>query len=76
MFELSIKVSNEEKKSISKHLVYRTDIYLSEHDETLSALVNKAKKEFPGEIQDVKLTIHYFWGEEEEEVSSTGPLSD
>lgn len=75
MFELSIKVSNEEKKSITKHLVYRHDVFLSEHDETLAPLVNKAKKEFTGEIQDVKLTIHYFWGEEEE-VNKKEPLSD
>jgi len=65
MFELSIKVSNEEKKTISKHLVYNMDVCVSQHDPILSALVGKAIRDFPGEIDDIKLTIHYFWSKEE-----------
>ncbi len=66
MFELSIRVSNEEKKTISKHLIYNLDVYISQHDPLLAALVAKAVKEFPGELDEIKLTIHYFWGSEAE----------
>lgn len=61
MIELTIKVSNEEKRMTKKHPIYDPQIQISREDVTLSALVTEAIKEFGSEVDDVKLIITMVW---------------
>ena len=55
MFEMSIKVSNDEKSMTKKHVIYEENVLMSCEDETIKALVKEAIEEF-GEI-DVEIVV-------------------
>ena len=61
MIELTVKVSNEEKRMTKKHLVHENDLVLSRDDPLLISLVNEATQEFASEVDDVKLIITMIW---------------
>ena len=61
MIELTIKVSNEEKRMTKKHAIYDPQIAVSRDDVTLIALVDEAIKEFNSDVDDVKLIITMVW---------------
>ncbi len=51
MNEITIKVSNEEKRMSKKHMAYDCPVNMTHQDETLRALVADARKDF-GEGHD------------------------
>lgn len=61
--ELSIRVSNSEKATVTKHLVYEP-MSLSKKDPVLSHLVDQAVKEFKSvmhDVDDVVIKIKMVW---------------
>ena len=61
MFEISIKLSNEEKKLIKKSISYDENIKMSTSDPVLKKLMQEARKEFNDEIIDAYLTARMQW---------------
>lgn len=60
MIELTVKVSNEEKRMTKKHLIDE-GIMLSRDDPTLIAYVHESTTEFASDVDDVKLIITMVW---------------
>lgn len=61
MIEITVKVSNEEKRMTKKHLVDGHGIQLDRGDPTLMALVEEGVKEFVSAVDDVKIIITMVW---------------
>lgn len=57
MFECRIKVSNSEQSYTKKSLQYEENVVISEESPLILELVNKAKSEFKGEVEDVVVTL-------------------
>ena len=54
--ELTVVVKNEEKRQTTKHLIY--DIFtVDEEDPLLKDLIDKAIKQFNGEVDDIRVKI-------------------
>ena len=54
--EISVIIKNEEKRQVTKHLVY--DAYqVNESDEILKGLMDQAVKEFNAEVESIKIKI-------------------
>ena len=61
MFELSIKVSDDDSHYTQKFLVYNEGITLSNTDPELSRMVNETIQNFNGTPEEVILKIRYSW---------------
>jgi len=61
MFELSIKVSNEEKRMTKKHPIHDISVTMDRDDPTLIRLVDEAVKEFVDEVDDVEVRTYMKW---------------
>ena len=61
MIEISITVSNEEKKLVKRELLYSDSLTLSRSDPYLQDIVNQAVSSFPGEVDDVKIRANFIW---------------
>ena len=61
MFELSVKVSDDEQDLVQKHLVYEENVTLSHDDPILVEKVRQATAAFKGEPTDIILRIKYTW---------------
>lgn len=57
MFECRIKVSNAEQTYTKKSMQYEENVVISEDSPLLMELVEKAKSEFKGDVEDVKVTL-------------------
>lgn len=57
MFECRIKVSNSEQSYTKKSIQYEENVVIAEDSPLILELVNKAKSEFKGDVEDVKVTI-------------------
>lgn len=54
--EISITVKNDEKRQTTKHLIY--DVYaVHEEDPIIKDLMDKAVKEFNGEVDSINIKI-------------------
>lgn len=54
--EITIRIKGEDKTCSFKHLVYN-DMACSAEDDVLKTLLECAKQEFVGDIEDVTVTI-------------------
>lgn len=57
MFECKIRVSNSEQSYVKKSLQYEENVIVSQDSPLLQDLVNKAKSEFKGEVEDAVVTL-------------------
>lgn len=63
MFELTVKVKDDEQTLNHKHLVYDENVQLSHDDLVLKKHVNNAINDFQGNKDDMEITlrIKYVW---------------
>lgn len=57
MFECSITLKNSEQRYTKKSLQYEEGIVISEDSPLIMELVQKAKSEFKGEVEDARVVL-------------------
>ncbi len=62
MYEVLVKISNEEQTFKQKFLEYTYPLVVSKEEGPLKAIVEEAVGNFKGKIDDIWVTIKYCWG--------------
>ena len=61
MFEIAVKLENDESKFTKKSTCYEKDIVISRDDPKLEQFVKEARDEFKGQVNDISLIIRMVW---------------